>query len=58
MDKTNEEAVTRILSFNEILRPKKENLLIQTDSLFDLGAFLKKKSAEPNPYGDKYIFVR
>ena len=58
MNKTNEEAVTRILSLKEILHPKEESLSFRTDASFDLGAFLEKKSKEPNPYGDKYIFVR
>lgn len=56
MELTNEEIVTRLLSAKEILRVKNQPFI--TDSVYNLGDFLKKIKELPSPYGEKYIFIK
>lgn len=56
MELTSEEIVTKLLSAKEILRVKNQPFI--TDSMYDLGDFLKKLKEQPSPYGEKYIFIK
>ena len=61
---TSEEIVTRLLSSNEVLMPKKENFYISNPMLDTLGDFLLDVEAEykePPPIetkDTKYIFIK
>lgn len=56
MELTAEEAVTKLLSDNEILKRKDMNFY--PDSSYNLGEFLKNFKPEPSPYEGKYVFIR
>ena len=57
MKTTNEEAVTKLLTSNEILHINNANVFISNP--FDsLGDFLKNFKSEPSPYEGKYMFIR
>ncbi len=57
MELSNEETVTRLLSYNEILHIKHEKMLI-TNPFDSLGEFLKNVQPEPSTYENKYVFIK
>ena len=57
MNLTSEEAVTKLLSSNEILHVEKKNMFI-TNPFDSLGEFLKNVKTEPSPYEGKYVFIK
>jgi len=56
MELTAEEAVTKLLSDNEVIR--RRNISPCSSPMFNLGAFLKDFKPEPSPYEGKYVFIR
>lgn len=56
MELTAEEAVTKLLSDNEILRGS--NTEFYSNPMYNLGEFLKNFKPEPLPYEGKYVFIR
>ncbi len=57
MELSSEEAVTKLLSSNEILHDSKEKMVI-TNPFESLGDFLKNVRPEPSPYEGKYVFIK
>ena len=60
MKLASEEAVTKLLSSNEILHVR-NNFFISNPISFDLGNFLKKIPSEINSegrFGSKYVFIK
>lgn len=57
MELSSEEAVTKLLSSNEILHDRKERIVI-TNPFESLGDFLKNVRPEPSPYEGKYVFIK
>lgn len=57
MKVSNEEAVTKLLSSNEILHVEKKKMFI-TNPFDSLGEFLKNVKPEPSPYEGKYVFIK
>lgn len=57
MEVSNEEAVTKLLSSNEILHVEKKKMFI-TNPFDSLGEFLKNVKPEPSPYEGKYVFIK
>ena len=55
MELTAEEAVTKLLSDNEILRGSNTEF---SNPMYNLGEFLKNFKPEPLPYEGKYVFIR
>ena len=56
MELTAEEAVTKLLSDNEILRGS--NTEFYSNPMYNLGEFLKNFKPEPSPYEGKFFFIR
>ena len=56
MELTAEEAVTKLLSDNEILRGS--NTEFYSNSMYNLSEFLKNFKPEPSPYEGEYVFIR
>ena len=51
-----EEIVTKILAEREILKKKKFGIFSNPN--YDLGDFLKKPHYEPNPYDERFMFIK
>ena len=58
MELTPEETVTQILSKNEVINVKNEVKSFNSNTVYNLGEFLKNYKPEPSPYEGKYVFIR